>query len=46
MDEHDFTATPPVTTRDPRGPRDEKIPLPTIAPKFPGRFNKGVDYVG
>lgn len=25
---------------------DEEIPLQTIAPKFTGRFNKGVDYVG
>ncbi len=25
---------------------DEGIPLQTIAPKFTGRFNKGVDYVG
>ena len=25
---------------------DEDIPLQTIAPKFSGRFNKGVDYVG
>ena len=25
---------------------DEKIPIQTIAPKFTGRFNKGVDYVG
>jgi hypothetical protein len=24
----------------------EKIPLQTIAPRFTGRFNKGVDYVG
>lgn len=24
----------------------EKIPIDTIAPKFSGRFNKGVDYVG
>lgn len=24
----------------------EKVPLQTIAPKFPGRFNKGVDYEG
>ena len=24
----------------------EKVPLNTIAPKFSGRFNKGVDYVG
>ena len=25
---------------------DESIPVQTIAPKFTGRFNKGVDYVG
>ncbi len=25
---------------------DEKIPIQTIAPKFTGRFNKGVDYAG
>lgn len=25
---------------------DEKVPLQTFAPKFTGRFNKGVDYVG
>ncbi len=25
---------------------DEKIPAQTIAPKFTGRFNKGVDYAG
>lgn len=25
---------------------DEKVPVQTIAPKFSGRFNKGVDYVG
>src|SRR5208337_3241951 len=25
---------------------DQAIPLQTIAPKFTGRFNKGVDYVG
>ncbi|MGB1130167.1 MAG: tagaturonate epimerase family protein, partial [Haloferula sp.] len=25
---------------------DEKVPVQTIAPKFTGRFNKGVDYVG
>ena len=25
---------------------DENVPLDTIAPKFIGRFNKGVDYVG
>jgi len=25
---------------------DEGIPIQTIAPRFPGRFNKGVEYVG
>ena len=25
---------------------DQQIPIQTIAPKFTGRFNKGVDYVG
>ena len=25
---------------------EERVPLQTIAPKFTGRFNKGVDYVG
>ncbi len=25
---------------------DEAVPLQTLAPKFSGRFNKGVDYVG
>ena len=25
---------------------DEKVPVQTIAPKFTGRFNKGVDFVG
>jgi len=25
---------------------NEKVPLQTIAPRFSGRFNKGVDYVG
>ena len=25
---------------------DEEVPLQTIAPRFSGRFNKGVDYVG
>jgi len=25
---------------------DERIPAQTVAPKFTGRFNKGVDYVG
>ena len=28
------------------GLASEKLPLQTIAPKFSGRFNKGVDYVG
>ena len=40
----------------PQGPREllsilamlaaERVPVQTIAPKFTGRFNKGVDYVG
>jgi len=25
---------------------EEKVPLQTLAPKFSGRFNKGVDYIG
>jgi hypothetical protein len=25
---------------------DARVPLATIAPRFPGRFNKGVDYIG
>jgi len=25
---------------------EEAVPVQTIAPKFPGRFNKGIDYVG
>jgi tagaturonate epimerase len=25
---------------------EEAVPVSTIAPKFPGRFNKGIDYVG
>ncbi len=25
---------------------DQRVPIQTIAPKFTGRFNKGVDYVG
>lgn len=28
------------------GLSDQELPLQTIAPKFTGRFNKGVDYVG
>jgi hypothetical protein len=28
------------------GLASEKVPVQTIAPKFSGRFNKGVDYVG
>jgi len=43
-------------TETPQGPKEllgllnllalEEIPVQTIAPKFTGRFNKGVDYVG
>ena len=34
------------TAHHPRAIADEGIPIQTIAPKFSGRFNKGVDYVG
>jgi hypothetical protein len=46
MDETDAPQTPPELLVILAGLADEKIPLQTIAPKFTGRFNKGVDYVG
>ena len=46
MDETDFPQTPPELLVILAALADEKIPLQTIAPKFTGRFNKGVDYVG
>ena len=46
MDETDAAQTPPELLVILALLADEKIPLQTIAPKFTGRFNKGVDYVG
>jgi hypothetical protein len=46
MDETDAPQTPPELLVILAALADEKIPLQTIAPKFTGRFNKGVDYVG
>ncbi len=46
MDETDAPQTPPELLVILVLIADEKIPIQTIAPKFTGRFNKGVDYVG
>src|SRR5215469_11870483 len=46
MDETDSPQTPPELLVILAALADEKIPSQTIAPKFTGRFNKGVDYVG
>jgi len=46
MDETDSPQTPPELLVILAMLADEKIPVDTIAPKFTGRFNKGVDYVG
>lgn len=46
MDETDHPQTPPELLVILAAIADEKIPVQTIAPKFTGRFNKGVDYVG
>jgi hypothetical protein len=46
MDETDVPQTPPELLIILALIADEKIPIQTIAPKFTGRFNKGVDYVG
>jgi tagaturonate epimerase len=46
MDETDLPQTPPELLLILAGLADEQIRLQTIAPKFTGRFNKGVDYVG
>lgn len=46
MDETDSPQTPPELLIILAALSDEKIPVQTIAPKFTGRFNKGVDYVG
>ena len=46
MDETDKPQTPVELFFILAAVADEKIPAQTIAPKFTGRFNKGVDYVG
>jgi hypothetical protein len=46
MDETDFAQTPAELLIILASIADEGIPIQTIAPKFSGRFNKGVDYVG
>ena len=46
MDETDAPQTPPQLLVILAAIADEGIPIQTIAPKFTGRFNKGVDYVG
>jgi hypothetical protein len=46
MDETDFPQTPVEMLIILAMIADQKIPIQTIAPKFTGRFNKGVDYVG
>ncbi len=46
MDETDSPQTPPELLVILAALADQNIPLQTIAPKFTGRFNKGVDYVG
>jgi hypothetical protein len=46
MDETDRPQTPPELLLILAAIADEGIPVQTIAPKFTGRFNKGVDYVG
>ncbi len=46
MDETDSPQTPPEMLIILAAIADQVIPIQTIAPKFTGRFNKGVDYVG
>ena len=46
MDETDNPQTPAELLVILAAVADERIPIQTIAPKFTGRFNKGVDYVG
>jgi len=46
MDETDRPQTPAELLVILAALADERIPVQTIAPKFTGRFNKGVDYVG
>ena len=46
MDETDFPQTPAELLILLAAVADFAIPVQTIAPKFTGRFNKGVDYAG
>lgn len=46
MDETDSPQTPMELLGILAAIADQAIPIQTIAPKFTGRFNKGVDYVG
>jgi hypothetical protein len=46
MDETDSPQTPSELLLILAALSDEGVPVRTIAPKFTGRFNKGVDYVG
>jgi hypothetical protein len=46
MDETDAPQTPPQLLVILAMLAEEGVPVQTIAPKFTGRFNKGVDYVG
>ncbi len=46
MDETDSAQTPAEMLVILAALADEGVPVQTIAPKFTGRFNKGVDYVG
>lgn len=46
MDETDSPQTPSELLIILAAVADQRIPIQTIAPKFTGRFNKSVDYVG
>jgi hypothetical protein len=46
MDETDEPQTPPELLVILAALAEEQVPVQTIAPKFSGRFNKGVDYRG
>ncbi|HVN95573.1 MAG TPA: tagaturonate epimerase family protein, partial [Syntrophorhabdaceae bacterium] len=46
MDETDFAQTPVELLVILAALSDEKVQVQTIAPRFSGRFNKGVDYAG
>ena len=46
MDETPAPQTPPALLVILAALADSDVPVQTIAPKFTGRFNKGVDYVG